>query len=35
MGTDKRMSDVQNLGEKKLGSTTQTSEVRDKGNKDY
>lgn len=35
VGTDKRMSDVQNLGEKKLGSTTQTSEVRDKGNKDY
>ena len=35
MGTDKRMYDMQNLREKKLGSTTQTSEVRDRGNKDY
>ena len=35
VGTDKRMYDVQNLEEKKLGSTTQTSEVKDRGNKDY
>ena len=35
MGTDKRTSDVQTLGEKTLGSTTQTLKGRERGNKVY